>query len=77
VFDQPSGSSFYGPEVQYRTVLRGANSHLTAYVYDSANHGDYHHPKTIIETGELSANNAVYLRAPPNRRAVYRRFAAN
>jgi len=54
VFDQPSGSSFYGPEVQYRTVLRGANSHLTAYVYDSANHGDYHHPKTIIETGELS-----------------------
>jgi hypothetical protein len=54
VIDQQSGSSFDGAELQSRVVWRGATSYTTTYTYDTANHGDCHHPKRIVETGQLT-----------------------
>ena len=54
VITQPGGASFDGAEVARRTIWRGGHSYATTYTYNTANHGDYRHPRTIVEAGELT-----------------------
>ena len=51
--DQPVTLGTTVPKIRKRTILRDGKTYSTEYTYDQNNFGDYHHPRRVVETGDL------------------------